>query len=226
MKFLNTLGDFVSKIFSGAANTEQQYENLSLANPLLSAKLIIIAVMLGVFVAALVSFYNKNVLGRFVRALKKENCNDKNSAKTVAELGFADDRLILNSLRRGTLSRMVKCVGREELAEKILAEESLGKDSRKSVGDDDGGVFSAERQAARKARNAAMCGNYKNNLDIDRFYLPNDNKGKAESLQKLFETNGTGVISLVLTGAFCIIIGSFLIRAIPWILSFIDGLMG
>ena len=52
---------------------------------------IIIAMMLGIIIAAFVVVYERRYLGRLVRALLEKEAHDEASAKTLDELGYDDE---------------------------------------------------------------------------------------------------------------------------------------
>lgn len=215
MKILENISDIMRKAF---ASKVTEYENFSFGSSLVSLRIIIVAVMIGVFVAAAISFYNRRVLGRFVRALAKRECFDKDSAKTVSELGFDTDKRVLHSLKNGMLSRMIRCIGRDELAEKLLSDTGNAKEAKA----DEKNMCTLEKIVYKKEKNAELCGEYENDFSFDRFYLPRE---KSNSLEKLFEKEESGVVSLILTAVLCVFIAAVLIIAIPWFLSLIDSML-
>ena len=64
-------------------------------------------VYIGVAVGIFMTYYNKAVLGRAIRALIEKEAIGKDKALSAEALGFEKNRFILNSIRRGVLSRFV-----------------------------------------------------------------------------------------------------------------------
>ncbi|MEA4832237.1 hypothetical protein SDC9_99757 [bioreactor metagenome] len=66
------------------------------------------AVFAGVVIAALYAYYNKRILGKFVRKLLDDGCDRVSKAKTLDELGFKKSGLIKFVLRpNSSLSNVV-----------------------------------------------------------------------------------------------------------------------
>lgn len=66
------------------------------------------AVFIGVLLGAIYAFYNKRILGKFVRKLLEDGCDRVSKAESLAELGFGKSRLLKFALRDGSsLSRVV-----------------------------------------------------------------------------------------------------------------------
>ena len=91
------------------------YDNFEVASgTLLSVKMIVIGLVVGLVWGALMSLYNKRVLGEMVYRLLKRDGVGVENAKTLSELELMNHRAIRMSLRRGhTLRRVVKCVEEE-----------------------------------------------------------------------------------------------------------------
>ncbi len=68
----------------------------------------------GVVLAACVVFFNKQTVGRFVKALFDAEASTPESAKTLAELGYDKNRLIRHALRPGAVLRKMVHVSLEE----------------------------------------------------------------------------------------------------------------
>ena len=62
----------------------------------------------GIVLAALYAYYQKNLIGRLVRALLENTCDSPKSAKTLGELGLEKDVFVRNALHpKSTLTRLV-----------------------------------------------------------------------------------------------------------------------
>ncbi len=154
------------------------YDNFSLGGTsMFSVRTVIFGIYIGLNLAAILAIFDKRVLGDFVRALLGEDCLSKESAKTVAELGFAKNTAVRSSLKSGyTLRRVVKCVEEEQfyadLAEKQAEYEKEA-------------ALAAERGEKMPKFRATE---FKVDLATAHFYIPEQIKYTAE--QK-FEKKGT-----------------------------------
>ncbi len=93
---------------------ESQYENLwKGSGGSISVVGVIVGLCVGITLACIGAVFNKQVLGRFVRRLLKENCLSPEDAKTLAELRYADKLWIRRAVKNDpSLRRVVRC--REE----------------------------------------------------------------------------------------------------------------
>jgi hypothetical protein len=90
-----------------------EYENFTLtASTADTLTLFVVAVCIGIVIAALYNFYLRTVPGGIVRALLRAEALSPESAKTAAELGLEGKALHLLELTRGSaLRRVVRFVG-------------------------------------------------------------------------------------------------------------------
>lgn len=70
-------------------------------NSMSSLELVIWCMFIGMMLAAIFMYYQKKVIGSFVRTLLKTNATDIGSAKTLMELGFAKNYAVRSALRKG-----------------------------------------------------------------------------------------------------------------------------
>lgn len=66
-----------------------------------SMELVIWCMFIGLVLASIFMFYQKKVIGAFVRALLNAQASDSSSAKTLNELGFARNFPVRSALRGG-----------------------------------------------------------------------------------------------------------------------------
>ena len=94
---------------------ETQYEHIgSGGSSLISWKLMIIGIAIGLALAMFGAVFNKRVLGDFVRALLSVDAHSPEQARTLEQLGYLKNTTIRSALKRGTsLRRVVKCVEEE-----------------------------------------------------------------------------------------------------------------
>lgn len=73
-----------------------------------SMELVIWCMYVGLMLASVFMYYQKKVIGAFVRALLKEQAHDKQSAKTLVDLGFSKNGAVRSALRgSGALRKLV-----------------------------------------------------------------------------------------------------------------------
>ncbi len=83
------------------------YEHLGFLGSATTFKWAILALYFGLVIAAAVTYYNRCILGKAVRALDAADCSSPERAMTLAELGLDKNIFVKMSLRRknGTLAR-------------------------------------------------------------------------------------------------------------------------
>lgn len=64
-------------------------------------EMVIWCMFIGLMLAAISMFYQKKVIGSFVRALLSANASDQTTAKTLMDLGFARSYPVRSALRKG-----------------------------------------------------------------------------------------------------------------------------
>lgn len=93
-----------------------QYENINIGSgSLITLRNVVLGMCTGIIIASIMAAYDKNMLGKFVRRIIKEQCLWPEKAKTLEELGFDKNYAIKSNLKRsgGILNKIVKCVERE-----------------------------------------------------------------------------------------------------------------
>ncbi len=98
---------FFEKIDEFFTPTFDTYEHLTFLNDPNAFKWLVLGIYFGLLLASFVMFYNKNVLGAFVRRIDGAGALDAASAKTLAELGFEKNIFIKLSLKLGNSLRRV-----------------------------------------------------------------------------------------------------------------------
>jgi len=122
------------------------YEHMTFFNDPTAFKIIVLGIYIGLIIASLFTFYNRRVLGGFVRKLDSEGALAPENAKTLDELGYGKNFFVKQSLRRGYSLR------------KVI----------NYVPDDD------SRSGGNLARAAAI--REKVDFDKDSFYLPEEKR--------------------------------------------------
>ena len=192
---------FFEELFYGGH--DMKFENFSFGNQIVTYRMIILAIGLGLVISSAVMIYKRRVEGRVVRELFRRGATCAENAKTLKELGLFGDWRIENSLRRGTLGRMLRSVEKDEyeesLREKILASEGSkkGKNGKRVLIED------------RKPRPLS-----------DRYYIPED---RAEEMVRLFSERGSGIWSFLLTVVLTAVAVALLFVLVPWFVGLIDS---
>lgn len=78
---------------------------LDFFSTLSSTELIVWSIFLGILIGACSIFYNKRLVGAFVRALISSSATDRGSAKSLADLGFEKNIFVRHALRDGSVLR-------------------------------------------------------------------------------------------------------------------------
>lgn len=81
----------------------ETYEHLTFFNSPNSFKLLVFGLYFGLVIASLCMFYNKKILGDFIRCLDSNSCLSEDSAKTLDELSYGKNFLIKLALKHGNL---------------------------------------------------------------------------------------------------------------------------
>ncbi len=72
------------------------------SDALISPQFIVMAIAFGLIIAFIVVYYNRQVIGSFVRAIRDAEAVDEASAKTLAELGQSENISAISKLKRST----------------------------------------------------------------------------------------------------------------------------
>lgn len=192
---MEKIKEFFTQLLYGGS--DMQYENFSFGNSIVTYRMMILAIMLGIIIAATVAFYKRKVPGKMVIALSEAGANCPEKAKTLAELGLSGKKGIIYSLARGTLGRMLYSVEKDAYNEKMKAELDGGK-------------------GGKKVKIVA----FRHRPTSDRYYIPED---REKAMVKLFSEKGSGIFSYILTIVLCIVMAAMLFTLVPWFLEIIDG---
>ncbi len=187
----------------------EYYENISTgAGTLLSVRLMIFGLCVGLCVAAFGIVFNKRVLGNIVRKILASQALSPESAMTLEELGIENSFWARYAVRKSTsLRRVVKCREEQEFDKEQAEKYNQNVQARKT-----------DKSVAR-----FKAFDYKINPYADSFYIPEDMKYMADVK---FDSKGTSwlgacVFTLVMAVVF---IASMV--ALPHLLSLIDSIVG
>ena len=164
-----------------------------------SLRIFITALLVGVFAFVVVFAVKKRSAKRFVDAINRAGAYSKETAKTLSELGLAEDKAVLRALKRGGLARLALTAEGDEYKERVLAEitQNDGKNAKKITPPP-----------------------YKTNPETDRFYLT---ERKAASLESIYGGRLGTVGTIILGAVVCIILWIALDSVVPFLLSMLDS---
>lgn len=185
-----------------------QYENLGLDNVgggMINLSWAIIALCLGIVLAAIMAVFEKRGLGEFVRKLLSEECYTPETAKTLAELGYRKNAAVRGALRSGSLSKVVKCAQKEAYNAEI---------ERKRQ------EYEQNTPAGSPPFKAFP---YKINYETDTFYIPKDDSYAADLR---YDKRGSGIVSILISIAVAIALAVFIIFILPEVLQLLDNFVG
>jgi hypothetical protein len=157
--------------FDTMKNTE--YENLGFggSGSMITIPMIVIAIAAAIIISSISAIINKTVLGGFVRAVIKDEALSPESAKTLEELGYDEKLVIRRSVRKSiNLRSVIRCVEEEQYNERTrLAREEYDKNPDPH-------------------KPKFVDAPYQIDPDNDHFYIPEENKYKADMK---FDKRGT-----------------------------------
>ncbi len=190
---------FVDKYFTPHYG---DYEHINLgSSSMVSLQTIVFAFFIGINIAAVMSVFDKRVLGDFARTLIRDEALSPDRAKTLMELGYFKNTAIRSSLRSGhTLRRVVKCVEEEEYYASL----------------------EQKRQEIESAGQKFKSVPFKIDFETAHFYIPEQLKYTAEIK---FEKKGTNWLTVagVFVASLLLMIGVFWI--FPDILQMLDNFL-
>ena len=176
----------------------ENYEHFSTASRMTSLRIFITALLVGIFAFVVVFAVKKRAANRFVDAVNRAGAYTRDTAKTLAELGLADDKAVLRALRRGGLAHLASSAEGDEYNEKNFSQNE-------------------EKNGKSKKMKAPP---YKADPQKDRFYLA---ERKALSLQSIYGGKMGTAGTIILGAAVCIVLWFALDSIVPFFLSMLDA---
>lgn len=144
----------------------------------------------GIVIAAMIALYNKHITGRFVMKLISEKAIDKESARSLKELGFEKNRAVRFALRTGELYN--KIISHDITAQ---AESTIANDSALS---------GAKRSRKAKGKESISADRY--DIDSAVFYVSDEHIDRAKLL---YSRNGAPILLVFLAMLlFCLAIAA------------------
>ena len=201
--FEELLDYFIGKYFSVETG---QYDYITIGSgSLVTLQRIVLGIFGGVIIAAGVAFYDKNMLGSFVRKLIKEDCLSPENAKTLAELEFDRSRSVKTSLRSAhKLGKIVHSVEKDA----YLRQVEEAKEAYVEQHGSDNGFFMPE---------------YRMDVNNDHFYIPYEEHYRADIR---FENKGSGWRSFLLVVIVSVISAALVCFLLPDVLQLVDNMIG
>ncbi len=196
----------------GADGAGGYYENLDFdKTPLFSLPLAILFLFIGSIIACIVMTYNKQSVGKIVRAISKKGANSRENAKTLDELELTRSYTVRNAVQRNiTLRRFVKCIEEEDYIAKLTeAKQETNMD--------------AESNGKKKKNEDEALPKYYIDAEHDRFYIPEELMIRAEIR---YEKKGSGKITTIIS--IILLIGGLIavLFFLPQILEMVNVIFG
>ena len=115
------------------------YEHMRFFNDPTAFKILVIGLYIGIVIASLVMYYNKHVLGGFIRRVDELGALSPETARTLEELGYSKNPFIKLSLKTGySLRRVISYVPSGEGSERAggnLANAAYAKEKLELLSD-------------------------------------------------------------------------------------------
>lgn len=195
--------EWFDRYFSVKTN---EYEHISMGTgTLVTLRSVVLGLFIGLIIAAIIAYYDKNRLGAFVRKIVKEECLSTDRAKTLAELGFQKNMGVRTSLKRGTvLGHVVHCVEKEQYEAEVEAARTAWTEK---TGSEDGFAMP----------------DFRMDVDTAHFYIPDEEHYAAEVR---FEEKGSGWRALLLVIIMAVVGAALVCYLLPDMIQLLDNMIG
>lgn len=203
-----TLSNFVNQSVASLAALSagaEEYGYLNLSDG--GVMSVIIGILIGFFVACCMTLFDRRVLGDFVRHVLRNECLSRETAKTLAELGYEKNAFVRGALRSGvSLRRVVKCV----------EEEAFNAETARKQ---------AEYEAANEGKKVPAYKPPKFKVDVStmHFYIPEELKYMADVK---FEKKGANPVTLLIALVLFAAVAVIAFYAVPELLQMLDNMLG
>lgn len=198
-----SFSDFFTNLFSPDMG---EYEYIGVSGSMI--RNIIVGLLCGFFLACCMTVFDRRVLGDFVRRVLYCECFSKETAMTLAELGYLKNSIIRGSLRGNvSLRRVVKCVEEEEFRARAEAEYAA--------------LVKACEEAGKKPPKRTFP-TFKVDPTVMHFYIPEDLKYVADVK---FEKKGANWVTLLVSFVLFLVLASLAAFLLPDLLQLIDNMM-
>ena len=204
-----TLKDFWDEFYTTYIDPHEVYEHINLGSgSIISIRMIIIGLFIGIAISGFAAVFNKRVLGAFVRCLLKNECLSPDNAKTLDELGFGANIFIRYALRSNgvNLRRVVKCREEELYYEELQKRREAHEEARKND------------PSLEEFKEIP----YRTDVLADSFYIPEEEKYIADMK---FAEKGTSWLGIIVLFIVSVIMLVGVLIALPEILSLVDDFL-
>ena len=190
-------------------NPSEYYANLNLDTyDLLSIRIMILGLCIGLSLAAFGAVFNKRILGDIVRKILKAEAFSPESALTLEELGLVDKPFAHFAVKKSTsIRRVVKC--REELE----FDEALNAARKEHEA----------RRAADKSIGRFKETAFKMNTYADSFFIPEKMKYTADIK---FEKKGSTWLGAIIFAVIMLVVFIVAMVALPYLLNLLNDMVG
>lgn len=201
--------DIWNYLYDVYLRADGNYQNLGLEKiPLLSIRLTVLGLFVGVIIACISMAYHKQVLGGIIRRMIERGCIDRENAMNAEQLGYSKNPLLKNALEHSTsLRRVVKCAEEEDFYQSQNADMEAYEQKR--------------RENPKLPKYKSLI--YIADAGKDRFYIPDELKIRAEIK---FEKKGSGWLSTVISIVVILVVFFIVLLILPQILQILDNLFG
>jgi ABC-type amino acid transport system permease subunit len=156
----------------------------------MTLEIIVWSMFLGIIIGAIVTLYNKSILGAFVRKLLETGSTTPENAKTLEETGFANNIFVKFSLQiRSTYRKIIRAAAIDNRIPDLASS----------------GVAQAGVKKRRKRSDS-----YK--LSELKFYIPEEMIMRADSF---YSNKGTSILIVIMTAALFLTVAILSILIIP-----------
>lgn len=202
------------------------YENFAMGEKAgITARNMVLAVALGLMIAAIMIARLRTIHGAFVRKLLALDCTSPEKAKTLAELGEFDNVTVRRDLARGNVLRMVvRC--REDDEEKWLAD---ANPKNENVEAKDQGLQEEAGSEEKTAEFTSDCPQKAAKQEIRKpdfttahFYIPEDLRYRAEIR---FDAKGSGWLPVIAVVLLTVLASAAICWFLPDVVAFADNLI-
>lgn len=231
-----------------SASLNGQYENLEYVETATTLLMLVGALSIGIFVASCIIVFQKKVLGRFIRRLLAAGAKDKESARSLADLGLDKSGFIKHELSHATVSRkLVSVVDKDGVVTDYAAElaaafpefaaESLAEgegEASAAEGAEDELLPAADRARGEEKRKSA--GERAKTFFFEKkfrpapidfatakFFIPEELRLRAEFR---FREKGSSPWFLALAFFLCVALLFLGLRFIPLLVKMLDATIG
>lgn len=179
------------------------FENFTLSSgKLITLSSVIFGILIGIMIASVISVFQHNHLGDFVRSLLIDECTSPEKAETLEELGYGKSPSIRSSLRHGrTLRSVIRTVE---------------GDAFQKIQDEKREVFRNEKGTSNGFPEAT----YRVDLEHDHFYIPEATK---YAVDVKFEKQNHGCLAILLTVVGITLLAVVVTAMLPDMLHMLDN---